>query len=231
MTGVAWSCKIVPLKFLDSTGSGYTSDAIDAVNYAASKQIRLLSNSWGGGGFSQSLRDAIAASGALFIAAAGNSAQNNDTQPQYPSSYDCTNIVSVAATDSTDALAYFSNYGSNSVDLGAPGDGILNQIKTLYIDPGSPWQNGFVESFHSRFRDECLNRETLWTLTEARVVVEDYRRFYNHQRPHSKLGYISPARFAANNPNQKTPSTDPSLTPVGLRPPCVTDGQITHNQL
>jgi putative transposase len=61
------------------------------------------------------------------------------------------------------------------------------QIKTLYIDPGSPWQNGFVESFHGRFRDECLNREQLWTLSEARVVIEDFRHRYNHLRPHSKL--------------------------------------------
>jgi putative transposase len=71
-----------------------------------------------------------------------------------------------------------------------------NQIKTIYIDPGSPWQNGFVESFHGRFRDECLNREQLWTLTEARVVIEDFRHRYNHLRPHSKLGYQSPVRFA-----------------------------------
>ena len=63
-----------------------------------------------------------------------------------------------------------------------------NQIKTIYIEPGSPWQNGFVESFHGRLRDECLNREQLWTLTEARVVIEDYRCQYNHHRPHSKLG-------------------------------------------
>ncbi len=73
-----------------------------------------------------------------------------------------------------------------------------NKIKTIYIEPGSPWQNGFVESFHGRFRDECLNREQLWTLTEARVVIEDYRNKYNQKRPHSKLGYQSPARYAAN---------------------------------
>ncbi len=52
----------------------------------------------------------------------------------------------------------------------------VNQIKTIYIDPGSPWQNGCVESFHGRLRDECLNREQLWTLTEARVVVADFRQ-------------------------------------------------------
>jgi len=91
-----------------------------------------------------------------------------------------------------------------------------NQIKTIYIDPGSPWQNGFVESFHGRFRDECLNRELLWTLTEARVVIEDYRRHYNQLRPHSKLGYQSPAHFAARSP---------SPAPVGLRPPYAGDGQ------
>jgi transposase InsO family protein len=51
-----------------------------------------------------------------------------------------------------------------------------NRIKTIYIEPGSPWQNGYVESFHGRLRDECLNREQFWTLTEARVVIEDYRR-------------------------------------------------------
>jgi hypothetical protein len=67
-----------------------------------------------------------------------------------------------------------------------------NRIKTIYIEPGSPWQNGFVESFHGRLRDECLNREQCWTLTEARVVIEDYRREYNTFRPHSKLGYLSP---------------------------------------
>lgn len=97
-----------------------------------------------------------------------------------------------------------------------------NQIKTICIDPGSPWQNGFVESFHGRFRDECLNQEQLWTLTEARVVVADFRHHYNHSRPHGKLGYVSPVRFATQNPclaalteagqnNQPTLHTDRSL--------------------
>jgi putative transposase len=92
-----------------------------------------------------------------------------------------------------------------------------NRIQTIYIEPGSPWQNGFVESFHGRFRDECLNREQLWTLTEARVVIEDFRSEYNQLRPHSKLGYVSPERFAGQ--------LAPSPTSVGLRPPCVGDGQ------
>ncbi len=73
-----------------------------------------------------------------------------------------------------------------------------NQIKTLYIDPGSPWQNGYIESFHSRFRDECLNREWLLKLCEARVVIEDWRQHYNTERPHSRLGYLSPEGFIEN---------------------------------
>ena len=70
-----------------------------------------------------------------------------------------------------------------------------NQIKTLYIEPGSPWQNGYIESFHSRFRDECLNREWLPNLREARVVIEDWRLHYNTERPHSRLGYLSPEDY------------------------------------
>jgi len=73
-----------------------------------------------------------------------------------------------------------------------------NQIKTFYIDPGSPWQNGYIESFHSRFRDECLNREWLLNLREARVVIEDWRQHYNTERPHKRLGYLSPEGFIAS---------------------------------
>jgi putative transposase len=94
-----------------------------------------------------------------------------------------------------------------------------NRIQTIYIDPGSPWQNGLVESFHGRFRDECLNREQLWTLTEARVVVGDFQQQYNQVRPHSRLGYESPVMFAARS--------CPSPAPVGLRPLCAGDGQRT----
>ena len=70
-----------------------------------------------------------------------------------------------------------------------------HHIKTIYIDPGSPWQNGYIERFHSRFRDECLNREWLLNLREARVVIEDWRQHYNTERPHSRLGYLSPEEF------------------------------------
>lgn len=135
VVGVAWNTQIAALKFLDSTGGGYTSDAILAINYAAEEGFEILNNSWGGGSFSQSLKNAIDAYSGVFIAAAGNEGRNNDSTPSYPASYTSSNIISVAATTSTDAKASFSNYGKTSVDLGAPGNAIystyLNSYATL----------------------------------------------------------------------------------------------------
>ena len=130
VTGVNWRARIMPLKFIGPTG-GYTSDAEAAIHYAIDNGAKITNNSWGGGGYSQSLKDAITAAqnaGVLFVAAAGNNGTNNDASPSYPASFDNANIVSVAATDDKDALASFSNYGSTSVDLGAPGVGILSTL-------------------------------------------------------------------------------------------------------
>jgi transposase InsO family protein len=69
-------------------------------------------------------------------------------------------------------------------------------VKTLYIEPGSPWENAYSETFNSRFEDELLNREIFSNLVEAKVLVEEYRGKYNNERPHSSLGYLTPAEFA-----------------------------------
>ncbi len=69
-------------------------------------------------------------------------------------------------------------------------------VGTIYIEPGSPWENGHVESFHNRLRDECLNQEIFLSVTEARVVIEEWRRFYNRVHPHSASGFQSPDEFA-----------------------------------
>jgi transposase InsO family protein len=74
---------------------------------------------------------------------------------------------------------------------------IRSGVNTLYIEPGSPWENPYSESFNSRFRDELLNRELFDTLHEAKVLIEDFRLEYNHRRPHSALGYRTPAAYAA----------------------------------
>ena len=70
-------------------------------------------------------------------------------------------------------------------------------VETLYIEPGAPWQNAYGESFNSRFRDEVLDRELFSNVAEAKVVSDDYRLDHNHRRPHSSLGYQTPAEFAA----------------------------------
>jgi transposase InsO family protein len=70
-------------------------------------------------------------------------------------------------------------------------------VGTLYIEPGSPWENGYIESFHGRLRDELLQRELFYGVREAKVLAEDWRLDYNHHRPHSSLDYMTPAAFAA----------------------------------
>src|SRR3989441_606736 len=139
VVGVNWTASIMGSKFLDATGSGTTANAINAIEFAVQAKaafaatsganVRVLSNSWGGGAFSQALLDEINRANAndmLFVAAAGNSISNNDVIPHFPSSYNAPNVVAVAATDNTDSLAFFSNFGPASVHLGAPGMDVLS---------------------------------------------------------------------------------------------------------
>jgi subtilisin family serine protease len=137
VVGVAWQVSIMGLKFLSGSGSGSTSGAIAAINYATRMRrdfgvnIVATNNSWGGGGFSTSLRDAIEAggrAGILFVAAAGNEATDNNASPSYPASYTSDAIISVAATTRTNQLASFSNWGATSVDIGAPGSSIYSTV-------------------------------------------------------------------------------------------------------
>lgn len=127
--GVAWNVRIMALKFLGASGGGQTSDAIECLDYAVAKGAKLSNNSWGGGAYSQALYDSLVAArtaGHLFIAAAGNNGGDNDSDPHFPSNYDLDNVISVAALDRADRLASFSNFGQNTVDLGAPGVAIYS---------------------------------------------------------------------------------------------------------
>jgi len=135
VAGVCWNIKLLNAKFLGSTG-GTTANAIKAVDYFTNlknKGLNLVAtnNSWGGGGFSQALKDAIDradAAGILFVAAAGNSSLNIDASVSYPAGYSSANIISVASITNTGGLSSFSNYGLTQVDLGAPGSGIWSTI-------------------------------------------------------------------------------------------------------
>ena len=127
--GVAYNVRLMALKFLDASGAGNVSDAIACIDYAVAQGVDILNNSWGGGGFSQALQDAIQSAndaGMLFVAAAGNSASDNDLTSSYPSGYDVPNVVAVAAVDRSGNLANFSNYGATTVDIAAPGVDILS---------------------------------------------------------------------------------------------------------
>jgi len=130
VVGVNWQCKLMALKFLCSNGGGSTSDAISAIQYANDKGVKISSNSWGGSGFSQAMNDAIQnaglSNGHIFVAAAGNSNQNTDSSPHYPSSYNLDNIISVASITDSGAKSSFSSYGANTVDIGAPGSSIYS---------------------------------------------------------------------------------------------------------
>ena len=135
VAGINWKVRLLNAKFLGSRG-GTTANAIKAVDYFTAlktKGVNIVAtnNSWGGGGFSQGLLDAIKnmnSAGILFIAAAGNSGTNNDATASYPSNYDAPNVIAVAAIDKAGALASFSQYGATTVDLGAPGVGIWSSI-------------------------------------------------------------------------------------------------------
>ena len=137
VAGVSWSVQIMALKFLSADGGGYTSDAIAALNYAVRNGAKVSNNSWGGGESSQALFEAIRAAGEqnhIFVAAAGNESNDNDRFAAYPASYNLPNIISVAALDHQDQLAYFSNFGTRSVDVGAPGVNIYSTFPTRMTD-------------------------------------------------------------------------------------------------
>jgi len=144
VVGVNWRAQVMGLKFLGANGMGTTSNAINAIEFAIQTKarfagtatpvnVRVLSNSWSGSGFSQSLLAEINKANAndiLVVAAAGNEAANNDQTPSYPANFStiAPNVIAVAATDSGDGFPGFSNYGAATVQLGAPGVGIYSTV-------------------------------------------------------------------------------------------------------
>jgi subtilisin family serine protease len=132
VSGVAQTVRIMPLRaFYVSLifCTAQDADLIDAMDYMKRMNVPISNNSWGGGPFSQLIQDAVAGTRGLFVTSAGNSGSNNDASPSYPASYDLENIIAVAATTDTDALASFSNFGLQSVDIAAPGEQILSTTR------------------------------------------------------------------------------------------------------
>jgi hypothetical protein len=134
VTGVNQRVSLMGLKFIGANGEGTAADAVSAILYASAMGADVTNNSYGGDGFSRAMLDAIRTADSrdsLFVAAAGNSFSDNDLDPVYPAGYDAPNVVSVAASDQNDDLAWFSNAGAQSVDLAAPG-----------VDVYSTWPGG-----------------------------------------------------------------------------------------
>ena len=131
VAGVMGDVKIMAVKFLTDSGSGSLEHAVKSIDYATQMNVDLMSNSWGGGGYSQALFDAIKRAsdkGIVFTAAAGNSATNNDTTASYPANYAVPNVISVAAMTAQNTLASFSQYGKRTVHIAAPGHNILSSV-------------------------------------------------------------------------------------------------------
>jgi subtilisin family serine protease len=173
MAGINWNGRIMAVKGFPDTGSICIGKEIEAIEYIIDMKERgvnivAINASYGGGMYSQFEKEAIEAAGdegIVFVSSAGNDGNNTDVTPHYPSSYDSANIISVAATDMDDNLASFSNYGSTSVDLGAPGYLIESTYIFYWYDPGQGGNIFFdnMESGSGKWDDPP---EGTWAITE-----------------------------------------------------------------
>jgi subtilisin family serine protease len=240
VTGVCWSARMMALKFLGATGSGSTMGAIKALDYLTTMKgkgmnIVASNNSWGGGGYSQELRDAIARTenaGVLFIAAAGNGGSdgvgdNNDFIASYPAGYNLSSIISVAATDINGNLGSFSNYGATQVDLAAPGVRISSTYGSDYsylsgTSMATPFVSGAVALIASKFptltwqqlKQKLLSSVTPLNSLAGKMVTGgllDVAAFYTESES-----------IPQPTPTPITPTATPTITPTATLTPTPT---------
>ncbi len=245
--GAAYGAKIMALRFI-GPGGGLTSHAIFALYYAIDKGIPISNNSWGGAGFSSALQAAISdasTSGMLFVAAAGNNGTNNDSVPFYPASYTLPNIVSVGSITSTGTISNFSNYGATSVDLFAPGSGILSSLPS---NSYASWDGTSMASPHvagvaaqilsvnsgfstAQIKDALLNNSSSDAtylgacLTSGRLNAATAVQIANTPTPTPTQSPTTPQPGATITPaptSTPVPSS-PTLTPTPLPPPSPED--------
>jgi len=216
VTGVMWTAQIMPLRFLGVDGTGATSDAISAILYANANGAHVINNSWGGTGFSTPLKEAIDASSAVVVCAAGNGGldgigDDNESTPFYPASYDSANIIAVAATDNNDVLASYSNFGLTSVDLAAPGHIIYSSLPSLSTVP-DPLPNGvlYSEDFDSTSGELPVlgwsrgGTQSTWAVTtgtgnSGTNSLEDSPSANYENDTNAWAGYMTPFNSLKNN--------------------------------
>lgn len=243
VAGVNWNVRIMALKFLDSYGGGYISDAISALNYAVANGAKVSNHSWGGGGYSQAMFDAIQAASTanhIFVAAAGNESSDNDQFPAYPASYELPNIISVAALDHSDQLAYFTNVGAQSVDVGAPGVDIVSTFPT-YLTPAMQ-NDGFQRNYESI---SGTSMATPHVAGLAALVYDQHPEWSATRVIEQILGTVEPidalrqtttggrinAAAAVGNPvpDQRGPRVT-RATPTGVASRSVSEVKLTFNE-
>ena len=247
VAGVCWNVKLLSGKFLGRNG-GSTLDAVKAVDYFTdlknrhSLNIVATSNSWGGGGYSQALYDAIEranTAGILFVAAAGNSAANNDHTASYPSSYNNDNIIAVASITSTGALSSFSSYGATTVDIGAPGSSIVSTVPTGYASwdgtsMATPHVTGAV-ALYKALNPLASAAETKAAILKAanptpslvgKVVTGGRLSVVGFLTPPTPTPPTTSSPTKAPSPTL-TPTSSPTVAPTSLTPSrsCLSSGQ------
>lgn len=214
ITGVAWRCQMVILRVLGANG-GLVSDVILAMEYAAAKNVRFSNQSFGGYDFSQSFLDALTAlvGTHLVIAAAGNDTNNNDVNPFYPASYQVGNVISICATNNNDQLAFFSNYGANTVHMGAPGVSIFSTHRLgSYV-----WVNGTsAAAAHVTGLAVLLASQYTWDTTRIRTRILNSRR---------KVAALNGKTIYRSVPNAYRALRDQTVVPAVPGTPVLTDLQ------
>jgi|GEM_PF-486385 len=225
VSGVAPNVKIMPLKFMIN-GSGYTADAIEAINYAKASGVKIINCSFGGDGSDFALRDAMEASDILFVCAAGNNGRNLDRMPCYPACFGLPNQINVAAVDNDGNLCGFSNYG-REIDVAAPGQDIFNILPensygymsgTSMAAPfvtgvaalmGSLAPSGNPDRIVEEIKASCLKMGDLQSKVNTGGMVDSYRAVQNADNMKTERG-IS----LITSQKEEILPTDPLLDPV-----------------
>lgn len=186
--GINWNVKLMAIKFMGKEGYGSLADAIKGIQWAVSRGAHILNNSWGGGSYSEAMNETlnwVQSRGVFFVAAAGNSAKDNDREPAYPASYPHAAVISVAALAENDRLAYFSNYGDRTVDIAAPGDRILSttpghKFETMSgTSMAAPHVAGALALLKAKYPSDSMSRISSRLLSRAKTNPWIHRKVIN----------------------------------------------------
>ena len=232
VVGVTWKAQIMALRFLGPDGNGNISDAVKAIDWAVENGAHIISNSWAGPDTAPELAEAITRAekrGVLFVAAAGNSpgnGNNNDVSPYYPAACPNANVITVAAIDVNNQRGSFSHYGKKTVDIGAPGVGIVSTVRNSQY---AQYDGTSMAAPHVAGAAAMVWASTFSSPAQDRTQMAKVRDLiYEHARPVQALkglwGEMPPAKVSggvldisflqSGNPNNASPSDPPIASPV-----------------